>query len=133
MERHLQDSCGALTFPFRIWWFGAIGLTNSNTPAVDNCGLTAFPVSMSAREILAAVPRGAASRNSTMFARVEIDPEGKAAHLRVLRLAHPELPNAAVVNEQAVDSIKRWGYAPTRIAGQPVPVCSDVEVIIDLQ
>ena len=68
-----------------------------------------------------------------MFAKVEIDPEGKVAHLRVLRLAHPELPNAAVVNEQAVDSIKRWGYAPTRIAGKPVPVCSNVEVIIDLQ
>jgi hypothetical protein len=54
-------------------------------------------------------------------------------HLRVLRLAHPELPNAAVLNEQAVDSIKGWRYTPTRIAGKPVRVCSDVDVIIDLQ
>jgi outer membrane biosynthesis protein TonB len=68
-----------------------------------------------------------------MFAKVEIDPEGKVTHLRVLRLAHPELSNAAVLNEQAVNSVKRWRYAPTRIAGKPVRVCSDVDVIIDLQ
>jgi hypothetical protein len=106
---------------------------SNSTPAVDDCGLTAFPVSMSAKEILAAVPRSAAPRNPTMFAKIEIDPEGKVTHLRVLRLAHPELPNAAAINEQAVDSIKRWRYAPTRIAGKPVSVCSDVDVIIDLQ
>jgi outer membrane biosynthesis protein TonB len=88
---------------------------------------------MPAKEILAAVPRDGKSRNSTMFVKIEIDPEGKVTHLRVLRLWHPELPNAAVINEQAVDSIKRWRYAPTRIAGKPVPVCSDVSVIIDLQ
>jgi hypothetical protein len=87
---------------------------------------------MPAKEILAAAPRGDASRNSTMFAKIEIDPEGKVTHLRVLRLAHPELPNTTVINEQAVDSIKRWRYAPTRIAGKPVPVCSDVGVIVDL-
>jgi hypothetical protein len=106
---------------------------SNSTPAVDDCGLTAFPVSMSAKQILAAVPLGGASRNSMMFAKIEIDAEGKVTHLRVLRLAHPELPNAAVISEQAVDSIKRWRYAPTRIAGKPVPVCSDVSVIIDLQ
>jgi len=106
---------------------------SNSTPAVDDCGLTAFPVSMSAKEILAAVPRGGASPNSTMFAKIEIDPEGKVTHLRVLRLAHPELPNAAVINEQAVDSIKRWRQAPTRIAGKPVSLCSDVDVIIDLR
>jgi hypothetical protein len=106
---------------------------SNSTPADDDCGLTGFPVSMSAKEILAAVPRGGVSRNSTMFAKIEIDPEGKVTHLRVLRLWHPGLPNAAVINEQTVDSIKRWRYAPTRIAGKPVPVCTDVSVIIDLQ
>jgi hypothetical protein len=106
---------------------------SNTTPAIDDRGLTSFPVSMSAKEILAAVPRGGAFRNPTMFAKIEIDPEGKVTHLRVLRLWHPELPNAAVINEQAVDSIKRWRYAPTGIAGKPVPVCSDVSVIIDLQ
>src|ERR1700722_1926909 len=50
---------------------------SNSTPAVDDCGLTAFPVSMSAKEILAAVPRVPRSRNSTMFAKIEIDPEGK--------------------------------------------------------
>jgi len=85
---------------------------SNSTPAVDDCGLAAFPVSMSANEILAAVPRSAASRSATMFAKVEIDPEGKVTHLRVLRLAHPELSNAAVLNEQAVNSVKRWRLCP---------------------
>src|ERR1700756_1652626 len=49
---------------------------SNSTPAVGDCGLAAFPVSMSAKEILAVLPRGAASRNATMSAKAEIDPEG---------------------------------------------------------
>jgi hypothetical protein len=106
--------------------------TNS-IPAVDDCGLTAYPVSRPTQEILAAVPPGGARPNSMMLAKVAIDAEGRVTHLRVLRLAYPDAPNAAAINEQAVDSIKRWHYAPTKVAGKPVPVCSDVGVTIDLR
>jgi outer membrane biosynthesis protein TonB len=66
-----------------------------------------------------------------MQAKVSIDPAGRVTHLRVLRLAYPELPRSDAVNQQAVDSIKRWRYAPTTLSGKPVAVCSDVSVIID--
>ncbi|MGD0013643.1 MAG: energy transducer TonB [Bryobacteraceae bacterium] len=62
-----------------------------------------------------------------------IDPEGRVTHLRVLRLAYPEASNADAINGQAVDSIKRWHYSPTIVAGKPVAVCSDVAVTIDFQ
>jgi outer membrane biosynthesis protein TonB len=68
-----------------------------------------------------------------MLAKVAVDPNGRVTHLRVLHLAHPNAPNAAAINEQAVDSIKRWRYVPTKVAGKPVPVCSDVGVTIDVQ
>jgi hypothetical protein len=104
---------------------------SNSTPAVDDCGLTAYPVSRSTQEILAAVPRGGARPpNSMMLVKVAIDPEGRVTHLRVLRLAYPEASNA--INEHAVDSIKRWHYAPTTVAGKPVAVCSDVAVNIHL-
>jgi outer membrane biosynthesis protein TonB len=67
-----------------------------------------------------------------MLAKVAIDPEGRVTHLRVLRLAYPEAPNSDAINEQAVDSIKRWHYTPATVAGKPVAVCSDVAVTIDL-
>ena len=106
---------------------------SNSTPAIDNCGLTAYPVTRSTREILAAVPlRGEGPSNSTMLAKVAIDPEGRVTHLRVMRLAYPGASNADALNEQAADSIKRWHYAPTTVAGKPVTVCSDVAVTIDL-
>src|SRR5215469_4837528 len=106
--------------------------TKSTSPD-DNCGLDDFPVSKSTKEILAAVPHdGTRSPNSMMQAKVAIDPEGRLTHLRVLRLAYPELPNSDAINQQAVDSIKRWRHAPTMLSGKPVAVCSDVSVTIDL-
>ncbi len=107
-------------------------LQTNGTPANGDCGLTAFPVSMPAKETIAAVSRGGPPGDSTMFAKIQIDPAGKVTHLRVLRLAYPQLPNATVLNEQAIDTIKHWSYAPTKIAGRPVAVCSDVTVTIDL-
>jgi hypothetical protein len=68
-----------------------------------------------------------------MFARVRIDSEGKVTHLRVMRLAWAEAPNALALNKQAVDSIKRGRYAPKEMDGKPVAVCSDVDVTIDLR
>jgi len=106
--------------------------TKSTSPD-DDCGLDDFPVSKSTKEILATVPHNTArSPNSMMQAKVAIDPEGRVTHLRVLRLAYPELPNSDAINQQAVDSIKRWRYAPTMLSGKAVAVCSDVSVTIDL-
>jgi len=105
---------------------------SNTTPASDDCGLTAYPVTRSAKEILADVPRGGPQPpNSMMLAKIAIDTEGRITHLRVLRLAYPRAPNAEAINEQAVASIKQWHYAPTIYAGKPVAVCSDVDVIID--
>jgi hypothetical protein len=68
-----------------------------------------------------------------MLAKVAIGPEGRVTHLRVLRLAYPQAPTIAIgANEQAVNSFKRWQYAPTIVDGKPVAVYSDVTVIIDL-
>jgi len=104
----------------------------NTTPANDDCGISAFPVSLSAKEMIAAVPPSEPSQNSGMFARIQINPEGKITHLRVLRLAYPKLPNSTAMNEQAVNNIKHWSYAPTKFDGKPVFVCSDVTVTIDL-
>jgi hypothetical protein len=105
---------------------------SKSASADDNCGLTAFPVSKSAQELLAAVPRdGARPPNSMMRAKVVIDTEGRVTHLCVLRLAYPEVPNSAAISEHTIDSIKRWRYPPTTISGIPVAVCSEVGVTID--
>jgi outer membrane biosynthesis protein TonB len=105
---------------------------SNSTPASDDCGLTAYPVSRSAKEILSGVPRESSKPSSSLFAKIAIDPQGKITHLRVLSLAHPEASFSEEINEQAVDAIKRWHYKPTLYDGKPVAVCSDVSVIIDL-
>jgi hypothetical protein len=103
------------------------------TPS-DNCGLDDFPVSKSTEEILAAVPPDNARRpNQMMSAKVAINTKGRVTHLRVLRLAWPELPNSHTINTQAVDSIKRWHHAPTIVGETPVAVCSDADVTVDLE
>ena len=115
----------------------AVNTTESSqakTTPYDSCGLDDFPVSKSTEEILAAVPPDNARRpNQMMSAKVAVDSEGRVTHLRVLRLAWPELPNSHTINTQAVDSIKRWHYAPTVVGGTPVAVCSDVSVTVDLE
>jgi hypothetical protein len=70
-----------------------------------------------------------------MLAKIAIDPEGRVTHLRVLRLAYPEAPEAVrnAINAQAVDSIKRSHLKPRIVGGKPVAVCSDVAVTIDLR
>ena len=105
---------------------------SNTTPASDDCGLTAYPVSKPTKEILADAPRGGPQPNSSMLAKIAIDAQGKITHLRVLRLAYPEAPFSEEINEQSIDSIKQWHYAPTLYDGKPVAVCSDVSVTIDL-
>ncbi len=105
---------------------------SNTTPASDDCGLTAYPVSRSTKEILAEVPRGSSKPSSSLFAKIAIDPQEKITHLRVLSLAHPEASFSEEINEKAVDDIKRSHYSPTLYDGKPVAVCSDVSVIIDL-
>lgn len=105
-----------------------------STKSDENCGLDDFPVSKSTDEILAAVPRDVAvPPNQDMVAKVAVNSEGKVTHLRVIRLAWPKLPNSRTINREAVDSIRRWRYAPTIYDGKPVAVCSDVSVTVDLQ
>lgn len=67
-----------------------------------------------------------------MIAKVAISEEGRITHLRVLRLAWPALPNSHKINEDAVESIKRWHYKPATFKGKPVAVCSEVSVNVDL-
>ena len=112
----------------------AVKSSQSNVaPAGDDCGLSAYPASRSTQEILAAVPQqDGRSPGSTMVAKVAIDPQGRVTHLRVLRLAYPEAPNAGSINAQAIDWIKRRRYDPVIVAGKPVAVCSDLAVTIDL-
>lgn len=101
-------------------------------PGGEDCGLSAYPVSKSNQQILADARReDKRSPNSTMLAKVAIDEDGRVTHLKILRIAYPEIPNSEGINEQAVDSIKRWHYAPTMFGGKPVAVCTDVTVIID--
>lgn len=100
----------------------------------EDCGLSAYPVSKPNEQIVADASReGKWVPNSTMLAKVAVDTDGRVTHLKVLRLAYPQLSNSKSINEQAVDSIKRWHYAPTIFGGKPVAVCSDVTVLIDLR
>jgi hypothetical protein len=114
-----------------------LSLTQSSpsrsTQSDENCGLDDFPVSKSTDEILAAVPRDVAvPSNQMMVAKVAVNSQGRVTHLRVIRLAWPKLPNSRAINRQAVDSIKRWRYAPPIYDGKPVGACSDVSATIDL-
>lgn len=113
----------------------ALGPPPANfAPAAGDCGLAAYPASRSTREIVAdAPPAGAQSANSMMLAKVEIGRDGRVTHLRVLRLAHPQVSNAASLNEQAVDMIKQWRYAPAIVAGKPEAVCGNVAMTLDLR
>ena len=99
----------------------------TSTSSDDGCGLDNFPVSKPNKEILAAAPRDMGQPpNQNMVAKVAIDTGGKVTHLRVLRLAWPKLANSYAINEQALESIKRWHQTPTVVSGKPVAVCSDV-------
>jgi hypothetical protein len=114
-----------------------LSLTQSSpsrsTQSGENCGLDDFPVSKSTDEILAAVPLDIAEpSNQMMIAKVAVNSQGRVTHLRVIRLAWPKLPNSRAINRQAVDSIKRWRYAPPIYDGKPLGVCSDVSATIDL-
>lgn len=111
----------------------AESLPSRSTKSDENCGLDDFPVSKSTDEILAAVPRDVGvPPNQMMVAKVAVNSEGRVTHLRVIRLAWPKLPNSGAINRQAVDSIKRWRYAPAIYDGKPVAVCSDASVTVDL-
>lgn len=102
--------------------------TNS---AEKDCGLTDYPVSRSNKEILADVSRPK-KPSYEMLAKLAIDENGKITHLRVLRLAHSNATNWKEINENALNSIKRWHGKPTLYQGKPVAVCTDVSVIVDL-
>jgi hypothetical protein len=108
----------------------------SVTPAADDCGLTAYPISRSTREILADAPQSAVGPpNSNLIAKAAIDPDGRVTHLRVLRLAYPEAGTALrnKINTQAVDEIKKKHYPASTVDGKPVAACSDLGVTIDLR
>lgn len=108
-----------------------ISQTNK-APAEDDCGLTSYPVARPNAEIIADVPPAAEKPpNSNMIAKLAIDKDGKVTHLRVIRLAHSDLPNWKEINNSALDVIKLRHYKPTIYQGQPVAVCSDANVIID--
>ncbi len=58
--------------------------------------------------------------------RIMVDEEGKVSDVKVLS-GHPLLQSAAV------DSVRRWTYAPTLLNGHPVPVIATVAVNFTLQ
>ena len=58
--------------------------------------------------------------------RIMVDEEGKISDVKVLS-GHPLLQSAAV------DSVRRWTYAPTLLNGHPVPVIATVSVNFTLQ
>jgi hypothetical protein len=94
----------------------AVKSSQSNiAPTVDDCGLTAYPASRSTQEILAAVPqKGILSQDSTMFAKVTIDPEGRVTHLRVLRLAYV-IPASS---PRSAPDVQKPRYAPASFLEQ---------------
>lgn len=100
--------------------------------SIEDCGLAAYPVSRSNEEILADVSHDPKSRYGDLLAKVAIDKDGKLTHLRLLRLAHPNAANWKEINNNALNSIRRWHGKPALYQGQPVAVCSEVSVTIDL-
>jgi hypothetical protein len=102
-------------------------------PQVNDCGIAAFPVSMSTQQIVAdGLQNGARSGGQGMLVKVAIDPNGNITHLRVLRPAYPDAANTVAINTQVVDSMKRRHYTPRPVDGKPVATCADVSVNVDL-
>ena len=86
------------------------------------------------KEILAGIPPADKKPpNSDMLAKIAIDKDGKITHLRVLRLAHPNAPDWKGINGSVLADLKKWHYKPTVYQGEPVPICSDVSVTVDLR
>jgi outer membrane biosynthesis protein TonB len=99
----------------------------------DDRNLRDYPVSKSTHKmVLDAQKRPAGAGNGLLLSAV-IDEKGNVAHMRILRLAFPTAPNTVALNEQAIEQVKRWHYKPTVLDGKPVPVYTEISVIIDLQ
>ena len=106
----------------------------SENAAEEDCGLGNYPITRSNQEILTDVPHDYKDPpNSDLLAKLAIDKDGRITHIRVLRLAHSNAPNWRKINEDALESIRRQQYKQTFYEGKPVPVCTDVGVIIDLR
>lgn len=57
----------------------------------------------------------------TVIAEITVSPEGNVTEAHILR-------SIAMLDEAALDAIKRWKYAPTLLNGKPVPVILTVTV-----
>lgn len=64
--------------------------------------------------------------SGTVILQVTVDEEGNVTEVRVLS-GHPLLDDAAV------QAVKRWKYSPTYLNGEPVPVMASVTVIFNLR
>jgi protein TonB len=60
----------------------------------------------------------------TVQLELTIGPDGKVADARVLK-------SVPVLDQAALDAVRQWEYAPTRVKGVAVPVI--VNVAIDFQ
>ena len=55
-----------------------------------------------------------------------IDPQGNVTNVRVLR-------SIALLDQAAIDAVRRWKYEPTLLNGVPVPIVMTVTVNFTLQ
>lgn len=106
---------------------------NTPVPATGDCNLDSYPVSKSAHDMILDAQKNATATGDGLLVKVVIDEKGNITHLRILRLAFPTAPNTVALNEQAIDSVKKWHYKPTIFKGEPVSVCTEMAVNIDLQ
>jgi hypothetical protein len=100
-------------------------------PGVEGCGIVNYPVSRATPEMVSDAVREPGGQESKMLARVAVDATGNITHLKVVQLAYRSAPNFDSLNARAVDAMKRWHYAPTMLAGRPVPACGDVTITVD--
>ncbi|HET8647139.1 MAG TPA: energy transducer TonB, partial [Vicinamibacteria bacterium] len=57
----------------------------------------------------------------TVVLEATIDPSGRVDNVRVLR-------GIPLLNEAALDAVRKWVYSPTLLNGTPVPVIMTVTV-----
>jgi TonB family protein len=63
-----------------------------------------------------------AKYQGTVTLYVEVDPAGRASHIRVLQGLGLGL------DEKAIEAVKRWVFSPGRKDGRPVTVAATIQV-----
>ena len=90
------------------------------------CGLEAYPLPRSYKQVLADAPQAVRKPTGSLQANLAIDASGSITHLRFMRLSSLDS-----VNRAALQAVTSWRFKPTVLDGKAVAVCSVTDINID--